>query len=58
MCSSDLAAGALMVEEAGGRMSRVNGGPYDVFCGEVVASNGLIHAALLAALRESLSGTM
>ena len=54
----DVAAGALMVEEAGGRMSRVNGGPYDVFCGEVVATNGRIHAPLLAALRESLSGMM
>jgi myo-inositol-1(or 4)-monophosphatase len=53
----DVAAGALLVEEAGGRMSRVNGAPYDVFCGEVVATNGRIHGALLAALRESLAAS-
>ena len=52
----DVAAGALLVEEAGGRMSRVDGGPYDIFCGEAVASNGKIHNALAAALRDSLRG--
>ncbi len=50
----DVAAGSLLVEEAGGRMSRVDGGAYDIFCGELVASNGTIHAALVAALQESL----
>jgi myo-inositol-1(or 4)-monophosphatase len=50
----DVAAGALLVEEAGGRMSRVNGAPYEIFCGEVVATNGRIHGALVAALRASL----
>lgn len=53
----DVAAGALIVEEAGGRLSRVNGAPYDILCGEVVASNGRIHATLLAALQESLAAT-
>ena len=51
----DVAAGALIVEEAGGQVSRVTGGAYDIFCGELVASNGRIHAALVAALRESLA---
>jgi len=37
-------------------MSRVDGGPYDIFCGEAVASNGKIHNALAAALRDSLRG--
>lgn len=50
----DVAAGSLLVEEAGGRMSRVNGSAYDIFCGELVASNGKIHGALVAALQESL----
>lgn len=46
----DLAAGALMVEEAGGRMSDFRGGPFDIFGGENVASNGRIHRAMLAVL--------
>lgn len=50
----DVAAGSLLVEEAGGRVSRLNGGIYDIFCGEVVASNGQIHAALTASLQGSL----
>ncbi len=50
----DVAAGALMVEEAGGRVSRLDGGAHDIFCGEIVATNGKIHGALVAALRESL----
>jgi len=52
----DMAAGALIVEEAGGRMSRLDGGVHSIYCGELVASNGTIHAALLAALRDSLAG--
>lgn len=50
----DVAAGSLLVEEAGGRMSRVDGGHYDILCGELVATNGRIHGALVAALQESL----
>ena len=53
----DMAAGGLIVEEAGGRMSRVDGGPHDPFCGELVATNGAIHAALVGALRTSLATT-
>ena len=50
----DMAAGALIVEEAGGRVSRADGGAFEICCGEVVATNGKIHGALVAALRESL----
>lgn len=53
----DVAAGALLVEEAGGRLSRLDGSPYDIFAGEVVATNGPIHPALVAALQESLAAT-
>ena len=51
----DMAAGAIIVEEAGGRVSRADGGAFDIFCGEVVATNGKIHGALVGALRESLA---
>ncbi len=46
----DLAAGALLVAEAGGMVTRLDGGPFSVDCGQVLASNGLIHSDLVAAL--------
>jgi myo-inositol-1(or 4)-monophosphatase len=46
----DIAAGGLMVEEAGGRMSDFRGGPFDIFQGETLASNGRLHRQLLAVL--------
>ena len=42
----DIAAGALIVEEAGGRISDYNETPLDLGSGRVLASNGLIHSAL------------
>ena len=43
----DIAAGALLVEEAGGRVSGYDGGPFSPYAREVVASNGPLHPALL-----------
>jgi myo-inositol-1(or 4)-monophosphatase len=48
----DMAAGALMVVEAGGRMSDFNGGPFSIYGPEMVASNGLIHDEMLEVLRK------
>jgi len=48
----DLAAGSLLVEEAGGRVTDMNGNPFDLRVRNVAASNGLIHDELLAALRD------
>jgi myo-inositol-1(or 4)-monophosphatase len=47
----DWAAGMLLVEEAGGRISRTDGGP-DVFAQptSMLASNGLIHEAMVRVL--------
>ena len=47
----DISAGALMVEEAGGRVSALLGGPFDSRRGEVVASNGRIHDAMVEVVR-------
>jgi myo-inositol-1(or 4)-monophosphatase len=47
----DLAAGALIVAEAGGRVSTMDGTPFSSRGGEVVASNGLIHDAMLDVIR-------
>ena len=48
----DVAAGCLMVEEAGGRVTNPAGGPVDIDAPSVVASNGRIHAEMLATLKE------
>jgi myo-inositol-1(or 4)-monophosphatase len=48
----DAAAGALLVEEAGGRITNLDGGRLDLEAPSVVASNGLIHEAMLHVLRE------
>jgi len=47
----DIAAGALIVLEAGGTVTSPNGGPFDVYRGEAVASNGAIHEELVTELR-------
>lgn len=46
----DLAAGCLLVKEAGGRVSDVWGGDYGLKTRNLVSSNGLIHDELLARL--------
>jgi myo-inositol-1(or 4)-monophosphatase len=48
----DTAAGGLMVQEAGGRMSGVAEEGWSPFFDHVVATNGVIHEELLAALRQ------
>ena len=47
----DTAAGSLIVEEAGGRMSGFDGRPYDLRVPELVASNGRIHEEMIGVLR-------
>jgi myo-inositol-1(or 4)-monophosphatase len=43
----DTAAGVLVVEEAGGRVTDFSGAPFDIASRETLASNGLVHEALL-----------
>ncbi|MCS6797547.1 MAG: inositol monophosphatase [Myxococcota bacterium] len=46
----DMAAGALLVLEAGGRLTDLDGGAPDPRTGRLVATNGRVHDALLDAL--------
>lgn len=46
----DVAAGSLLVEEAGGRISGYRGEANDFGAGHIVASNGRIHEAMLEVL--------
>ncbi len=52
----DVAASSLFIEEAGGRITDLTGGPLDLDAPAVVASNGRIHEAVLAVLAEVRSG--
>lgn len=46
----DVAAGALLVQEAGGKVSMFDGSPLDIHGKRIVASNGQIHNEMLAIL--------
>ena len=46
----DMAAGALLVREAGGKVTDFTGAASHIHCPQVVASNGRIHDAMLAVL--------
>lgn len=42
----DTAAGAVLVEEAGGRVTRLDGGPWNPDVPEILATNGWLHDAV------------
>ena len=48
----DVAAAGLMVEEAGGRLTSISGGPLDLDRPTVIATNGRIHDEMVAVLSE------
>jgi len=52
----DTAAGFLLVEEAGGRISDFAGGPFRLDSREVLASNGLIHQELVGLFQDMFAG--
>lgn len=49
----DIAAGALLVTEAGGRMTDMAGEPFTSRAEHLLATNGLLHDEMLAVIRES-----
>ncbi|MGI9104798.1 MAG: inositol monophosphatase family protein [Pyrinomonadaceae bacterium] len=46
----DVAAGAVIIEEAGGRVSRYDNAPLDIYSSPIMASNGLVHEAMMRVL--------
>jgi myo-inositol-1(or 4)-monophosphatase len=50
----DIAAGSLIVEEAGGTMSDFSGNPFDVLGEQTLASNGLLHQEMVEVLGQVL----
>jgi myo-inositol-1(or 4)-monophosphatase len=53
----DMMAGTLMVEEAGGRVTRFDGSPVGLRADEVLAANPALHAAMLEVLRQARSSS-
>jgi myo-inositol-1(or 4)-monophosphatase len=47
----DVAGGVVIVREAGGAITSVDGSPYDPYRPEALASNGALHASLVEAMR-------
>jgi myo-inositol-1(or 4)-monophosphatase len=52
----DTAAGALLVEEAGGRITRFDGAPFRLDSSETLATNGLLHEELLTQFADMFAG--
>jgi myo-inositol-1(or 4)-monophosphatase len=53
----DMAAGALLVQEAGGRVSEMTGGPLGVTTSDhILADNGVLHQEILAEFAEIFHG--
>jgi myo-inositol-1(or 4)-monophosphatase len=54
--SWDTAAGALLVQEAGGKITNFTGGPFHISSREVLASNSLIHDELMVEFKNIFEG--
>ena len=49
----DVAAGALLVQESGGKVTDTEGKPYDLSVRHLAATNGLIHQRFLDTLKDA-----
>lgn len=52
----DTAAGVLIVQEAGGKVSRFDGSAFELNSRETLASNGLVHQALVQEFQQIFEG--
>ena len=48
----DMAAGALLVEEAGGKVTTFSDTPFSIYQKEIVASNGIVHGEMMNVLKK------
>jgi len=48
----DVAAGSLIVAEAGGRVTDFAGNPFSIYSDKILASNGFVHQAMIEVLAE------
>ncbi len=52
----DVAAGAFILQQAGGQVSDFNGGNDFIFGGEIIATNGFIQEELLSVMKNNFAG--
>jgi myo-inositol-1(or 4)-monophosphatase len=52
----DTAAGVLLIDEAGGKVTRFDGSPFELNSKETLASNGLIHDELMREFADIFAG--
>jgi myo-inositol-1(or 4)-monophosphatase len=52
----DTAAGVLIIEEAGGKVTRFDGSPFQIDSHETLASNGVLHEVLMREFKEIFNG--
>ncbi len=50
----DVAAGTLIVEEAGGKVTNLEGGPLNIYHDDILASNGLLHKEMQMLLNNDM----
>jgi myo-inositol-1(or 4)-monophosphatase len=48
----DAGAGKVILEEAGGRVTKLDGRPFDLYEPDMLASNGLVHEEMIAVLTD------
>ena len=49
----DMAAGSLLITEAGGRVTDFSGGPFNIYLKEILATNGKIHQQMVEVLKSN-----
>lgn len=49
----DMAAGVVILREAGGKVTDLSGKPHSLYGQELVSSNGLLHDAMISVIQES-----
>ena len=54
--SWDTAAGVLLVREAGGKVTYIDGSPFHLASAEILATNGKIHAPMMALFQDMFAG--
>lgn len=52
----DTAAGVLIAQEAGGKVTNFDGGPFNIDSRQTLATNGLVHESLMEAFQEIFAG--
>jgi len=53
LCPWDVAAGSLIIQEAGGNVTNFDGSKFDLNLGKILATNGKIHKEMIKTLKLS-----